>query len=972
MGVVMDVPFFANCVARISVAVRAALGSSGSVAVLSFALASSASAQTAGPEEVIVTGQRLGIETAQEIKRNAEQIVDSVAAVDISALPDRTVTEALQRVPGITIDRMFQPGDTNRFSAEGSSVLIRGLTQVRSELNGRDVFSARNTRALSFDDVPAELMAGVDVYKNPSADMIEGGLAGTVNLRTRRPFDADDRQFGVSGSLNYGDFVEETKPQASMLLSDRWQTGIGEIGVLAHVAYSELATRTDSIQYGRPFRRAASEVGNPTNVEQNCVDMTGGPAFPCVYIPQGTRWSELDFDRERLGYSAAIQWAPNDAVQVYAQALRSDYKMNWVEHSAWFQDWVYDLQPAPGTAFAFDSRGVFQSGTFVTTGGNAFDRGVGTGTTTRTAKTHQVTSDYSVGVKVDATERLALRADVQYVKATANNNDLTVNSQSRPPTLTLDMSGSLPQVSAPTDYFGQRGNYFWAAAMDDTQKNEGSEFAVRFDGEYSLETGWLNSIQAGVRYADRKATNRDTGYNWAPITETWNGASSLSMLDTVLTEQSTFFSFDNFYRGRTNLPSGIWVANESLARNLTGSSATIVQSAERGGFFVWAPDKFRESDINEQQEKSLAGFGMLRFGSDIGSMALDGNIGARVVRIEREAAGFVQLPLVGGNVDPEFVAQYGTGLWQPVSVEDEDTYVLPSLNLRLKLTPDLQARLAVSKAIANPAFDKQRATTTLGVDLNEPDRNQIVGFTGSGGNPLLKPMQAIQYDGSLEWYFAPAGSLTGTVFYKDVKDYFISGTSIQDYFGLQWEVESTVNGEQGVIKGLEVGYSQFFDRLPGFLRGLGAQANFTYVESAGSPGPTAGETTVPGLPLEGLSKTSYNLIAMYQRGRVEARLAYNWRERYLLTTVDGDDKGTVWNDDFGQLDGSVFVRFNDNLQVGLEANNLTNTTQKLLVGPYKYKNDGPDYNDGYVDHRLYQNGWFTYDRRVALTVRLTF
>ena len=279
MGVVMDVPFFANSVSRISVAVRAALGSSGSVAVLSFALASSASAQTAGPEEVIVTGQRLSIETAQEIKRNAEQIVDSVAAVDISALPDRTVTEALQRVPGITIDRMFQPGDTNRFSAEGSGVLIRGLTQVRSELNGRDVFSARNTRALSFDDVPAELMAGVDVYKNPSADMIEGGLAGTVNLRTRRPFDADDRQFGVSGSLNYGDFVEETKPQASMLLSDRWQTGIGEIGVLAHVAYSELATRTDSIQYGRPFRRAASEVGNPTNVEQNCVDMTGGPAF---------------------------------------------------------------------------------------------------------------------------------------------------------------------------------------------------------------------------------------------------------------------------------------------------------------------------------------------------------------------------------------------------------------------------------------------------------------------------------------------------------------------------------------------------------------------------------------------------------------------------------------------------------------------------------------------------------------------
>src|SRR5690606_15719939 len=128
-------------------------------------------------------------------------------------------------------------------------------------------------------------------------------------------------------------------------------------------------------------------------------------------------------------------------------------------------------------------------------------------------------------------------------------------------------------------------------------------------------------------------------------------------------------------------------------------------------------------------------------------------------------------------------------------------------------------------------------------------------------------------------------------------------------------------------KGVEIGYSQFFDGLPGWLRGLGAQANFTYVDSAGSPGPTVGETTVPGLPLEGLSKTGYNLVAMYQRGMFEARLAYNWRERYLLTTVDGDDKGTVWNADFGQLDGSIFLRVNNNLQIGLEANNLTNTTQ---------------------------------------------
>jgi TonB-dependent receptor len=970
----MNVPTFAHSFSslRLSSAIREVLASRSALAALSLTLvASQVAAQDSSITEVVVTGQRLSIETAQETKRNAEQIVDSIAAVDISALPDRTVTEALQRIPGITIDRMFQPNDTNRFSAEGSGVLIRGLTQVRSELNGRDVFSAKNTRGLSFDDVPAELMAGVDVYKNPSAEMIEGGIAGTVNLRTRRPFDSKDRQMGVSASLNYGDFVEEAKPQASALFSDRWDTGIGEIGLLAHVAYAELATRTDSIQYGRPFRVRAADVGNPANAQANCADMSGGPAFSCVFVPQGTRWSQLDFDRERLGYSVAFQWAPSDAVELNLQALRSDYSMNWVEHSAWFQDTVYDLRPAPGTAFEFDSSGIFRRGTFVSTGDNAFDQGVGTGATTRTAETNQVTTDYSLGIKVGVTDNFTLSGDIQYVKATADNNDLTVNTSSRPTTLTLDMSGSLPEVSVPADYLGDSANYFWAAAMDDTQKNEGSEFAVRFDGEYRIDAGWINSFKAGVRYADREATNRDTGYNWAPITETWNGASELSRVNSVLGNQATFFDFDDFYRGRTNLPSGIWVANESLVRNLTGSSASVVQSAGRGGW-VWAPDKFLEADINDQQETSTAAFGMLRVGGDVGSMAMDGNIGLRAVRIEREAAGFVQLPLINGNLDPAYIAQYGNGLWQPVSVEDSETYYLPSLNARLKITPDLQARIAVSKAIANPTFDKQRATTTLGVSLNEPDRNQIIDFNGDGGNPLLKPMQAVQYDAALEWYFGPSSALTGTVFYKDVKDYFISGASVQRYFGIDWNVETTINGDEGIIKGLEVGYSQFFDGLPGLLKGLGAQANFTYVESQGSPGPTAGETTVPGLPLEGLSKTSYNLVAMYQRGRVEARLAYNWRERYLLTTVDGDDKGTVWNDDFGQLDGSVFLRFGENLQVGLEANNLTNTTQKILVGPYMYKQGEPDYNRGYVDNRLYQNGWFTYDRRVALTMRLTF
>ena len=218
-------------------------------------------------------------------------------------------------------------------------------------------------------------------------------------------------------------------------------------------------------------------------------------------------------------------------------------------------------------------------------------------------------------------------------------------------------------------------------------------------------------------------------------------------------------------------------------------------------------------------------------------------------------------------------------------------------------------------------------------------------------------MEATQFDAAIEWYFAPQGSLYTTLFYKDLKNYLLRGTQAQNLFGQDWQVDSTVNGDKGTVKGFEIGYSQFYDELPGWLRGLGMQANFTYVDSeGGSPtaGPSGDAATVPpGLPLEGLSKKSYNVVGLYQRGPVEARVAYNWRERWLLTTHDGDGKGSVWNDDYGQLDASIFVRINDHLQVGLEGNNLTNSTQKLLVGPYRYTlaADGntPAYNVGYTD-----------------------
>ncbi len=191
---------------------RAAWGLGVSTAALMTALAmptaawaqeTPAAEEATDPDTVVVTGFRESLQSAQQRKRTSDTIVDSVTAEDIGALPDRSVTETLQRIPGISINRFAAGVDPDHFSVEGSGVVVRGLTYVRSEFNGREAFTANNGRALSFADVPSELLGGVDVFKSPSADRIEGGIAGVVNLRTRLPFDKKGFVLAGSRELNY-------------------------------------------------------------------------------------------------------------------------------------------------------------------------------------------------------------------------------------------------------------------------------------------------------------------------------------------------------------------------------------------------------------------------------------------------------------------------------------------------------------------------------------------------------------------------------------------------------------------------------------------------------------------------------------------------------------------------------------------------------------------------------------------------
>lgn len=315
-----------------------------------------------GANEVVVTGIRQSLANAQNIKRNADTVVDAITATDIGALPDRSVTEALQRIPGVAISRFAGSNDPDHFSVEGAGVNVRGLNFVRSEFNGRDTFSAGiGGQSINFADVPSELLGSVEVYKNATAELIEGGLAGTVNLNTRKPFDNNGLHIGANAEANYGDFEKKWSPTGSLLISNTWQTGIGKLGLLADVSYSRIRSRADGIQVTNFQTRAntlalaanSTTTTICTNPLPGTTDTTTLPPAGAAcgtastpgadgfldyaalrYAPIGGQFRTQDFDRKRDGQAIAAQWQSDDErALLTAQFLRTHTTNAWGEHT---------------------------------------------------------------------------------------------------------------------------------------------------------------------------------------------------------------------------------------------------------------------------------------------------------------------------------------------------------------------------------------------------------------------------------------------------------------------------------------------------------------------------------------------------------------------------------------------------------------------------------------------------------------
>ena len=941
--------------------------------------ASAPEVRTQKIETVTVSGRRAALESAQKIKQTADEIVDSIVADDIGKLPDRSVTEVLQRVVGVTIDRSMAKGDPEHYSVEGSSVNIRGLSYVRSEVNGRDTFSANGGRALNFEDVPPELMAAVDVYKNPTAAQIEGSIGGLVNLRTAMPFDYAG--FRASGTIsgNYNQLQGKFSPSASGLVSNRWNTDIGEVGMLLSLAHSKSTTRTDLWQV-EPYYN---------------IDGTH-------WAPKGAQWRDSNFERTRNGTYAALQWKKDD-VSSSLTYFQSKYKMQWDENALFAQTDPWKI--VIGSDAKYNSNNVFVGGTLTAPA----DGGVNFGADTRYMTRDSKTKDLAWNLKWRANDRWSFSTDLQLVKSNTRSFDSTVATGLLMPKETLDLSGSTPRVvfdASDLAALQNKANYYWAFTMEHQDRSKAEQKAWRADGKFNFDHAVLQDLSFGIRLTDREANTTKTvpDYNWSAITQTWQRGWDISDLaylsDPRFNAATRLHTFKNFFGGQS-VPA-VYVPDVSLAKDYPNSYSALhkyhdilcaEQAATQGwssGCTPWTPASFGTSPVgdNDQHERTQAAYAQLRFDfTDVGA-PIDGNVGLRAVRTAMKAAGYT---VFTNKADQPNMEQTVRGVSvpnianfaAPISAAQSYVNVLPSLNLRFKANDKLQFRAAVARGVSRPDFSDMQAYTSMELTTTKhtEDNDTVLVIDGvnlsgtANGNPLLKPIKSTQMDLTAEWYFSKNGSLTLALFNKQLSDIIVkqsATTVLRDTAGnpLNFTVTSPVNGAKGHARGFELAFQRYLDMLPGWMSGIGVQANYTYVDSKTTPydpvrtpfcagtstnadnlnlninGCDTDGRTFGNLPLTNLSRNAYNLALLYDYGPISARVAYNWRSKYLQGvnvngTRNGDGRLTdgtsvayalpTWSDNYGQIDAGITYRFNDKLSVSLEGQNLGNSLARQLM-----------------------------------------
>lgn len=824
-------------------------------------------------EEVVVTGMRASLQDALATKRNADQIMDAISAEDIGKFPDDNIGEALQRIPGVSLDRE---------AGEGKGVSIRGLGAGLSQVtvNGQQMASTEGSREFNYSVLDSTMVSALEVWKSPVASQIEGSVGGTVNIRTRSPLDYRKTKINATIGGQYEDLSDDwgSKLAASLITQNEART----FGFAINANYSDRLTRSDQVVI--PGWSGIDETSGDWS-SRGWDELAAANGLDYIFYPRDASSRVRTYDRERYGGDTTLTWRPNEDMEFNVRGFysvlddwdtnnRADVRIRDLVSGGGRDVNDYEWQFDGNNAVFFDATDAnIRNGW----------RGYRVNSTLRTWKWT------SKGGSVDFDWQLN---DTQNLYFALGANTGSGDKKSYPSADFRDAVGfsvdlredfRFPQTIIDGGGMDDSQLDLWTLNLND-QFDEVDKAFAQVDFTNDVAWGDIVTFRAGVRYNEdstdhlqvRHAANRE-------------GTSGWTLADFVRMRGDSPYVVPNFTYVNDTLP----------PLNGTFSQADFNRLLEQ------FPRDSRETEIryNETflvEEDTLAAYVQFDLDGMVFGKPYRGNFGIRYYDTDLISSGFLD--------------RAGT---LPGKVERSYSDWLPSLNLTTVLNEDLLLRLGLARVMARPDQD----------DLALAGNFNLEQETARVGNPNLDPFEADTFDLSLEWYLNEDGMLQGGMFYKDI-DSFISNGQIEGGVPVDtgggniviFDATGPINGDGGTVKGFEAAYQQVFSFLPGFWGNFGTQLNYTYTDSDVSIPYFEGDL-VYSMPLEGLSETSWNAVLFWENDRFSVRGAYNYRDSFL-SNRSNPQGNPVFTDAYGQLDLSANWSFSEHLTLSVAGINL--------------------------------------------------
>lgn len=870
-----------------------------------------------GTGEIVVTGVRAAIQKSLETKRQANSIVDSISAEDIGKFPDANIAEAVQRIPGVSIDRS---------GGEGRFISINGLGPEFSLtlFNGRQIATTEPGRSFAFDTIASNLISQVNVYKTANANVPEGGLGGTIDVMTARPFDNPGFHASTQAAYQFDGNSKEGFPEVSFVVSDTFMDD--HLGVLLSFTHQKRHGRTYQSSTGGFSRNYFVDL-----VSEAYVEDANDEAWRAWQIQYGN----MDTYRTRDGGTAAVQFRAADNLVLTADYLFSKFNVKNVTNTGGTYIWA--VQDNADTIR--DSNGVYTQ-LDVSRGANKGSYSFNNTIEYRPTTTQQA----GLNLKWDFSDDFSAVVDGYWSKAINDNRGLNQSNVLemlfQPPYRAyFPEDGSVPYIDTEGRDLTQHMADLRARQVGDSgtyvravNKGVRADFKYKLNRTFSFTYGALYGVQekGNDNYATPQAIRRMYHAN---------------ALDQVIDYDSivanTVMAGQRFGNAKEPFPVFVidpaalrsWMADPVNLANRTSNAAAggLAQFIANGR--TW--NAVRTNSSFMVREKDFSAYADIHIDTEIAAMPLNIVAGLRFSQTELTSFGTTSVisPLVPETrADPTVPGGIReTGVLVPpdptvapaIPVSAQNTYQnwLPSLNVKFEPARGFILRGSVSRTMSRPTLSALGPAVTLG-GLMKVQRN------ATANNPDLRPFTSDNLDASAEYYYGRSGSLAIAAFHKNASDFIVT-TAEDEVLDVEpaiysvFRVSRPRNLASAKITGLTASWTHTLDM------GLGAQANYTKVWSSTS--------VTPGLSFSvpGVSDTA-NIVGFYEKYGFSARAALNWRSRFLVTPGVAREAEPVYSDAYHQIDARLGYDFGGGLSAGIDVINLT---KQKVEQHGRYKNE---------------------------------